>query len=175
MASRAAVLSLYHRSLRAAHCSVEKERAWAVDYVRMRFRDALTAPLERCLRGGEEELARFNAALSKTGRLRNPELAATSDRSIQSNSIDPVADCSFRVRCPIQKWSVEDVLQWLQQTLDFSHSQLQPFRKHGVDGELLCALDDVDLESELGVASRVQRKRLLIAASKLCSEGQQLQ
>ena len=47
----------------------------------------------------------------------------------------------------------------------------QAFARHRVDGALLLQIDEADLSDELGVASRLQRKRLLTAIRDLGSPG----
>ena len=49
---------------------------------------------------------------------------------------------------------------------DFGSSRAR-FRSHHVDGPLLLLLDDQDLRDELGVASRLLRKRILSTVSRL--------
>eukprot|EP00730_Choanoeca_flexa_P004347 TRINITY_DN11669_c0_g1_i2.p1 TRINITY_DN11669_c0_g1~~TRINITY_DN11669_c0_g1_i2.p1 ORF type:complete len:868 (+),score=229.30 TRINITY_DN11669_c0_g1_i2:183-2786(+) len=60
----------------------------------------------------------------------------------------------------IPDWSVENVSAWLRSKhLD---KLVEPFQENYVDGQLLLELDDEMLE-ELGIASKLQRKRFLLS------------
>ena len=66
---------------------------------------------------------------------------------------------------PCEAWDEEQVLCWLRE--DASLPQLEPaFAQWHVDGPLLLELDATDLE-EMGVVSRLQRKRVLSKIDQL--------
>ena len=74
-----------------------------------------------------------------------------------------------RASTGVRSWKVRDVEAWLHGLGLAEHAQA--FARHRVDGALLLQIDEADLSDELGVASRLQRKRLLTAIRDLGSQG----
>jgi hypothetical protein len=79
------------------------------------------------------------------------------------------SDAAVRTSAGVRSWRVHDVEAWLH-GLDLAE-YTDAFARHRVDGALLLQIDDADLSDELGVASRLQRKRLLTAIRVLGSQG----
>lgn len=66
---------------------------------------------------------------------------------------------------PCEAWGEEQVLAWLRD--DMGLPQLEPtFAQWRIDGSLLLELDHDDLE-EMGIKSRLERKRILSSVEKL--------
>ena len=57
------------------------------------------------------------------------------------------------------EWSVDDVCVWLRQVACGEWCNV--FERHEIDGKLLSRLDDDDLTGEMGIESRLKRKKLL--------------
>lgn len=170
MMHRQHVKSLYRRSLRAAAKSVDSQRAWALQYVQMRFRD------DALVRGGgpqtfairlreaEDELLRFVHTLQIKDRLSSAEAlkltglqhghGSTPEPDVREHNTDAASQ-----KDSAATWDEDAVGAWLQQLGLGEHAPA--FARCRVDGRLLLRLDDQDLEEELGVSSRLQRKRIL--------------
>ena len=65
----------------------------------------------------------------------------------------------------VHAWRLSDVQAWLRNSGLAEHAEA--FALHRVDGALLVQIDDEDLRGELGITSRLQRKRLLAAVRAL--------
>ena len=72
---------------------------------------------------------------------------------------------------PVEAWTVGDVLGWLEAVGLGEHRQ--EFERHRVDGCLLPELDSQDLKRELGVRSRLERKRVLKRITLLLQQQEQ--
>ena len=59
----------------------------------------------------------------------------------------------------MMEWSVDDVCAWLRQVN--CGEWCTAFERHDIDGKLLSRLDDDDLVAELGIESRLKRKKVL--------------
>jgi Ca2+-binding EF-hand superfamily protein len=66
-------------------------------------------------------------------------------------------------------WLVADVACWLAQDVGVSQAITGAFVEHEVDGELLMALEEADMV-EMGVASGVSRKRIVVELCSLIGE-----
>ena len=155
----AAARSLFRRSMRAAQACVDEHRAWAVSYVRLKFRDdarvrGSDTMLKRLLADGEEELTRMTGYLEASGRLKKAPLAS---RTVVPDSPVP------------KRWSVEEVGDWLSSLGLAEHASA--FARERIDGQMLMEIDDEDLHAELGVSSRLQRKRILAGVASLRDQG----
>jgi len=66
----------------------------------------------------------------------------------------------------------EQVVSWLSSPdFEFAQPFVPAFKSHGVNGKLLLELTVEDMEQELGITSRLIRKRLLQEIETLKSEG----
>lgn len=165
------VRSLYRRSLRAAKASIPDQQAWAIKYVQLRFRDAALVrgggqSAEIRMKEAETELARFVSTLHQKSRLTAAEAVKlgeipTEIRNRAVERVDPAADSP---RAP-SEWDEHAVSDWLQQLGLSEHAPA--FARCRVDGRLLLRLDEDDLSEELGVTSRLQRKRILVEVDRL--------
>ena len=173
---RADVCSLYRRSLRMAALSVPEHRAWMLRYVRDRFRDVPAgADFARRVREGEEELERHILTLRRAGRLPvdGCHAAVAAPPSLGPPAAAPSVDAPLGspaaapLKQRVEAWSCSDVCDWLERDLALETAAVARFRSHHVDGPLLLLLDDQDLRDELGVASRLLRKRILSNVSRL--------
>jgi hypothetical protein len=75
----------------------------------------------------------------------------------------PKAEVPKSKGIPVRQWSVDDVAAWLKEHAFSS----EIFRQNFVDGKLLVELDDEMLRDDLSLASKLQRKRLLMAIAEL--------
>ena len=129
------------------------------------------------LREAEDELQRMVDLLLKSGRMNaaaaekvRPPAPCTGETpaSTSSSSIRmPVGSSSSNssdIECPLE-WDEGRVSEWLQE-LGLAHHAAAFSRLH-VNGKLLQQLDDADLADELGVSSRLERKRLLLLIEEL--------
>ena len=73
--------------------------------------------------------------------------------------VSPVTTLRPRKAVRMQEWDVDEVCRWLKASGLADH--VAAFRQHDIDGKLLCRLDDDDLLAELGIASRLTRKKIL--------------
>jgi len=76
---------------------------------------------------------------------------------------EPTLVEEIEVSAPVKEWSVDKVAEWLT-GLGFEATS---FRDNFVDGKLLVELDDEMLKDDLGISSKLQRKRLLLAIGEL--------
>ena len=161
--------SLYRRCLRAAELCVDEHRPWMTSYVRLRFRDDVGSreKLPARLSEGEEELARMLVTLERAGRLVPRAGGVESASSQPPHSATPSASCPLDTATG---WSEARVQRWLSECLGMGE-HVAAFARHRVDGALLLQLDDTDIGGELGVASRLQRKRLLVEIERLRHQG----
>ena len=172
----AAVRSLYRRALRLSACCVEEHQAWMTDYVRQRFRDDAfvrgggAAALKRRLAEAEDELDRMVHTLQRAGRLdANARVARQQPESVSTTSSPPKAEDDARPSgLPPYQWDENAVGEWLQGIGLGQHAPA--FARCRVDGRLLLKLDDEDLSEELGVTSRLERKRMLSRLEALRAE-----
>ena len=63
-------------------------------------------------------------------------------------------------------WGVPKVQDWLRGHLGLAE-HCDAFLKHRIDGSMLQQIDDQDLRDELGVHSRLQRKRILVSIASM--------
>lgn len=69
-----------------------------------------------------------------------------------------------------EDWSTDQVMNWLEETNPVLKNKYgTSFRDEGIDGKMLMDLDDSTLEEDLGVTSKLHRKRLLGAIDELKS------
>ena len=69
-------------------------------------------------------------------------------------------------------WSTDQVIEWLDETNPVIKTKCEKaFRDEGVDGKMLESMDDSTLKEELGVSSKMHRKRLLDAIGDLGSKN----
>eukprot|EP00967_Tisochrysis_lutea_P013927 scaffold15622_cov31-Tisochrysis_lutea.AAC.1 len=164
---------------------VPEQRTWALRYTRDRFREQNTAQgLTRLLSEGEEELERFIATLRTAGRLIEPTRRQSSV-SAPAGQVEAIPFSSPGVSASMQfsergvkqhsasdgttlmhemcHWDCEIVQRWLRSEFGLSPQTLAAFDLHRVDGQLLSVIDDIDLSGELGIESRLLRKRILLA------------
>ena len=85
---------------------------------------------------------------------------ATSRRPVQAEARSSSSEYD-----DVHAWSLSDVQAWLRNSGLAEHAEA--FALHRVDGALLVQIDDEDLRGELGITSRLQRKRLLAAVRAL--------
>ena len=99
---------------------------------------------------------------------RNPASVATATAS--TSSAEPVHTSAHqRFTRATDEWGVLDVARWLQE--DVGVGQVADVFVQGrIDGLLLAALDEEDLR-ELGVASGIHRKKILLAFAHLSDRG----
>ena len=167
----AAVRSLFRRALRVAGCCVEEHRAWAGSYVRMRFRDDAvargggTVATARQLREGEDELQRMVRMLQHAGRLGDAVRYEPDAARASAYGSTPASQAAARGTAPPREWDEATVGEWLESIGLGQHAPA--FARRRVDGRLLLLIDDEDLASELGVASRLERKRVLSKVEEL--------
>ena len=182
----AAVRSLYRRALRVADLCTEEHRAWASSYVRMRFRDDALArggganTMARRLTEAEDELLRMIKTLQHAGRIdsqdaerilqsQEPSGESAEKKSAPSGTArEPYLPASASTTPPYD-WDLNAVGAWLQ-GLGLGHVAPAFARCH-VDGALLLRLDDEDLADDLGVASRLERKRILLELERLRADS----
>ena len=91
------------------------------------------------------------------------------DEPLLDRAAGGASDAAARASTGVRSWKVRDVEVWLHGLGLEEHTQA--FARHRVDGALLLQIDEADLSDELGVASRLQRKRLLTAIRDLGSQG----
>jgi hypothetical protein len=91
------------------------------------------------------------------------------DEPLLDRAAGGASDAAARASTGVRSWKVRDVEVWLHGLGLEEHTQA--FARHRVDGALLLQIDEPDLSDELGVASRLQRKRLLTAIRDLGSQG----
>ena len=166
--SPSSVASLYRHTLCAAAKSVPAHRAWMLRYVRDKFREE-SSPLsrEQRFREGQDELRRFIETLRKTGRidaplpLEDPPMTTALPSGGHSDGIarDTARPLAFPDK--VSDWTVDEVQRWLRREKLAEELVLSAFARHSVDGALLLELDVHDLEGELGMTSRLQRKRII--------------
>ena len=97
-------------------------------------------------------------------------LRGQSDASASSD-VRPVASSSQHeetARPTTLQWDENAVGAWLQELGLGQHAPA--FARCRVDGRLLLQLDDEDLSAELGVESRLERKRVLTQIERLREE-----
>jgi hypothetical protein len=163
-----ATRALYRRCLRAAEYCVDDHRDMMMTYVRVRFRDnalatSSSSALTRCLREGEDELKRFMRTLQAAGRLPDPQ-SITDPPSAEPVNVGVSPSGGL---LNTRRWTEAAVQEWLRGLGLDEH--IAAFARHRVDGALLFQLDDEDLAHELGVTSRLQRKRILSRIGELKS------
>lgn len=156
--SRLLSLSLLRRCLRAARkCPTFNDRELMRVYSLNRFRDAIherdPARVRRLMADGAEEVERMES-LQRAIAERASGAAAEKASAHHVPAEAPATFCSPDV----QSWGVEAVGDWLGRV--GLGSQRPAFEARGVRGRLLLELDDEDLQ-ELGVGSRLERKRIL--------------
>ena len=163
--------------MRAAQLCVADHRHTMITYLRVRFRDNPAASssegsLARALRDGEDELARFLKTLQSTGRLQpktTPADPAPPAPAVYSAHIlhpsGPSGEALNMIDAHVSRWAESTVQEWLRGLGLEEH--VPAFKRGRVDGALLLVLDDEDLEEELGVVSRLQRKRLKMRIMEL--------
>ena len=91
------------------------------------------------------------------------------DEPLPDRAAGGASAAAARASTGVRSWKVRDVEAWLHGLGLAEHAQA--FARHRVDGALLLQIDEADLSDELGVASRLQRKRLLTAIRDLGSPG----
>ena len=142
-------------------------------YVRIRTREnierGLSEPaLSIVLREAEHELQDFVKTLCATGKMTEDDVLRLSTTS-SMNSQDPSAALSSSgdddSDVAVHTWSVDAVEKWLHRLNLGQHAK--KFAAAGVDGGLLLRIDDADLADELGVTSRLERKRVLLEIDRL--------
>ena len=146
----------------------------------------------------EEELARFLLRLQQAGRTdeqvlrleqrsagsrrraawshdpfrptqRSPSKTAEAMRSAECVAVPKkLAPEASSSTASIEAWRLSDVQGWLREQGFAEYAEA--FARHRVDGALLVQIDDEDLQGELGVTSRLQRKRLLTAIRTLAGK-----
>ena len=161
------VRSLYRRALRATAYCADGQRDWTASYVRMRFRES--APGQRKIAEEEEELAGFVAKLLGTGRLQPVEARRLQPGAPPPPPPPPPPPREQQPAPAARAWDEDDVGAWLRERGLEQH--VQTFARNRVDGRVLLSLDDADLADELGVASRLERKRLLAGLERLRGDG----
>lgn len=127
-------------------------------YIRQRFRHEV--PLRTLgvrLTEGEEELQRMLNMLVAKAHL-------TADQADRLRHVVGSTDHATAVAPKKNYWNCNEVGAWLS-GLGLAHHALA-FEKLRVDGRLLSRIDDEDLR-ELGVESRIERKRLLMELESL--------
>lgn len=168
-ASKLPCTALYRRCLRVAQCCIPEQRTNMGVYVRDRFRDPAVSHLRahrdpeliaRHLKDGNEECDRMVELLGKTKRL---DAAGVQRMLLQVVPAQPHAQPT-QVAPVAGLMREADVATWLTELGLQEH--VAAFQRARVDGELLLALDGDDL-LELGVESRVTRKRLLLRVEAL--------
>jgi hypothetical protein len=165
-----------------ASLCVPAHRAWVLRYTRDRFRDpAGGLNLARLLSEGEEELERFVGTLRAAGRLpaavERPSIDSIPSASLLSSSTQPGGTVAGAGPVPhpggaqcLAEWDCAAVQRWLQSEVGLGADELALFEAHRVDGRLLALVDEEDLRGELGIGSRLLRKRILAAVSSLSRE-----
>lgn len=160
-----------------ASLCVPAHRAWVLRYTRDRFRDpGSSSSLGRMLTEGEEELERFVGTLRAAGRLTGTDPRPSADpvrpASLASCSMQPDGTMAGAEPVPppggatrLDAWDCASVQRWLQSEFGLDDEALARFDVHRVDGRLLALVDDQDLRDELGIGSRLLRKRILAAVS----------
>ena len=84
----------------------------------------------------------------------------TSDKDISSNL--PPFPALHLVCCPLQ-WTTNDVGRFLASADICKMPQyVEKFAEEGIDGEMLLELTDGELKDDLGIASRMHRKKILM-------------
>ena len=164
--------STYRRCLRASQYCVPEFREGMAEHIRERFR---AYPLrgespQARLDDAESQLQRMIEMLLSQGRMND-----TMAKKLSQNQ--PSAEChaatdSEESGCsadhsttPAAQWDSGMVGSWLIHLGLERHAPA--FREHNIDGRLLLRLDDVDLSEELGVTSRIERKRILLECEAL--------
>jgi hypothetical protein len=156
MSKAVGVRSLYRRGLRVAGACVPDQRAWTLEYVRIKFRDPSTPhTLAARLRDGEEEIQKMQSLLERVGRWPLPK------RLVHS----PAPPCASTAVTP-DGWRVDDVQTWLRK-IDAPDDVVDAFASQRVDGSLLREVDETDLRDELRASSRLLRKRILLERDKI--------
>jgi len=159
---------------------IPEHRSWTTAYARDRFRDPSgMQSLARMLTDGEEELARFVNTLRTAGRLVETVAAPTyspgaawwalcrggasspSDTADAGRSSGNVSARKPEPLRDVESWDCRAVRRWLQEEFALGETSLARFDEHRVDGRTLLLIDDTDLSGELGMGSRLLRKRVL--------------
>ena len=162
-------------------------------YVKNRFReDAMgrgmsPTAVQNRLTDAEDEIQRMIQMLVSTGRLNDDgaarlarpykaadassssAAAATTPKRVAAGALSGDGSRSKpRVGPPARDWDEDAVGAWLQALGLGQHADA--FAHHRIDGRLLLQLEDADLGNELGVSSRLERKRILSQVERLQEE-----
>jgi hypothetical protein len=166
-----AVRGVYRRCLRASAFCVPSHRATTAQYVRQRFRDALPQHnLTTQLQEAEAELQKMLTMLQQQGRVSaDAAMKLRADyvpalHQAVSPSKGSVQQAGHAADAAVAAWDADAVGEWLTHHGFERHAPA--FCDARVDGRLLVLLDDADL-LELGVSSRVERKRILLECDAL--------
>ena len=174
------VRSVYRRCLRASAFCVPAHRESTAEYIRQRFREAYPQhnPATQ-LQEAEAELQKMLGMLQSQGRVSADATAKLrSDYApapYQTPPPPPMASvpaadntAADAADADIAKWDADAVGEWLTRHGFERHAPA--FREARVDGRLLVRLDDADF-LELGVSSRVERKRITLECDALLLRG----
>ena len=85
-----------------------------------------------------------------------------------SNSADTAAPLLFEGATPMKvaAWRVQDVTIWLSETCELPQ-YAEAFKSASIDGPMLQSLSAEDLEDELGIASSLHRRKILMRTASL--------
>lgn len=96
----------------------------------------------------------------------NPKPADTARPAASESAAGSTANYVSR---PVAKWSISDVLEWATNAhLHFDMDLLKSAELYGPD---LLEIDDTDLQTDFGVASKLQRKKILRMLGELKEKG----
>jgi len=109
----------------------------------------------------------LNAFLSSASASAASTSASTSTSSSSSSAPKPLPK-----GIPVDKMTGDQVLAWLSAPdFEFAQPYISAFKSHGVNGGILVELSQEDMEQELGITSRLIRKRLLQEIDNLKKNG----
>lgn len=128
-------------------------------------------------RGSSKENNRRNSSLPLKERPRVAPPAKTTTKKTKKSPTTTVSTAAAVTRreavvAPrgqnFADWSTDRVVEWLREINPSIHQKYEKaFRDEGVDGKMLESMEDSDLLEDVGVASKMHRKRLLGAIEEL--------
>ena len=106
--------------------------------------------------------------IDRVNRRNISTAASSSPEKAESPMIAEIHHDAETAATPPYEWDENGVGAWLE-TLGLGQ-HAAAFAKCRVDGRLLLRIDDEDLADELGVSSRLERKRILAQIERLRAE-----
>ena len=115
-------------------------------------------PMHRIHTGRMSPVLRVNSPRSPASPAR--PVRVQDDFSVGGGRAAAAAAPSAPLPADMREWTVDQVIRWVRKVGGTSEA-VHAFAAQDINGRLLCKLDDDDLAAELGLSSRLQRKKLL--------------